>query len=159
MPPSSPRPLVLDTHVWIWIMEGLESALSPSTVRLLEEGAVQGQLVVSAISVWEVAMLEARGRMTLSVPLDEWIRSALTAPGLRVVDVTPEIALESTRLPVTHHGAHHGAHEGAPYGDPADRILMATARVLGGTLVTCDEGILRYAADGHVRTRGGRDFT
>ena len=137
-------PLVLDTHVWIWMLEGVESELSAATVSVIEDAGGRAQVVVSAISVWELAMLEAKGRITLSRSIDEWVRAALTAPGLRLVDLAPEISLESTRLP------------GTPHGDPADRMIIATARVLGGTLITCDDQILSYGAEGHVRVRNGR---
>jgi len=141
---ATPGPLVLDTHVWIWVMEGTTGELSTATVRLIEEAAAGSALVVSAISVWEVAMLEKRGRITLSRSIEEWTRAALTAPGIRLVDLSPEIALESACLP------------GDPHGDPADRIIVATTRVLGGTLVTRHKQILRYASTGHVRARDGR---
>ena len=137
-------PLVLDTHVWIWMLEGVKSELSAATVSVIEDAGGRAELVISAISVWELAMLEAKGRITLSRSIDEWVRAALTAPGLRLADLAPEISLESTRLP------------GAPHGDPADRMIIATARVLGGTLVTCDDRILSYGAEGHVRVRDGR---
>lgn len=135
---------MLDTHVWIWLMEGLRSELSDATIRVIEEAGSRGELALAAISVWELGMLEARGRITLSRSIDEWVRAALTAPGLRLVDITPEIAVESTRLP------------GDPHGDPADRMIVATTRVLGGTLVTCDDQILAYGARGHVSVRNGR---
>jgi PIN domain nuclease of toxin-antitoxin system len=135
---------VLDTHVWIWLMEGLKSELSDATVRVIEEAGSRSELALAAISVWELGMLEARGRITLSRSIDEWVREALTAPGLRLVDLTPAVAVESTRLP------------GDPHGDPADRMIIATTRVLGGTLVTCDEQILAYGARGHLIVRDGR---
>jgi hypothetical protein len=87
---------------------------------------------------WEVAMLEAKGRISLSRPVEDWVRSALRAPGTRLLPLTPEIAIESTRLP------------GSAHGDPADRILIASARVSGGRLATRDRGILDYAGGGHV---------
>ena len=146
-PEPNPAPLVLDTHIWIWLMEGVSGELSAATIRLIDEAATNSALAVSAISVWEVAMLDQRGRVTLSRSIDEWIRMALTAPGIRLVDLSPEIALESARLP------------GEPHGDPADRILVATARVLGGTLITRDKQILRYAVAGHVRARDGKKRT
>ncbi len=137
-------PLVLDTYVWIWLMEGLKSELSSVTVKAIEEAGGHSELALAAISVWELSMLEARGRLTLSRSVDEWVRAALTAPGLRLVDLTPEIAVESTRLP------------GNPPGDPADRMIIATTRVLGGTLITCDDQILTYGASGHLNVRDGR---
>jgi PIN domain nuclease of toxin-antitoxin system len=131
--------LVLDTHVWIWLMEGLEKELSSDAVREIVGASQDGLVCVSAISVWEVAMLEARGRIRLSRSVDEWVRSALRAPGTRLLDLTPDIAIESTRLPAP-----------AP-GEPADRILMASARVEGGRLATRDRAILEYATAGHLR--------
>src|SRR5687768_4419986 len=148
MPKAKSRPqsgpLVLDTHVWIWMLEGVESELSAATIAAIEEAGGRAELVISAISIWELGMLEAKGRITLSRSIDEWVRAALTAPGLRLADLTPEISLESTRLPRSSHG------------DPADRMIVATARVLGGTLVTCDDRILSYGAAGHLRVRDGR---
>lgn len=141
---STSNVLVLDTHVWIWILEGVKTELSPATIRLIEKAAADSALAISAISVWEVAMLEKKGRITLSRSIDEWTRAALTAPGIRLVDLSPEIAIESTRLP------------GEPHGDPADRIIIATARVLGATLITRDEAIVSYASSGHVRIRDSR---
>lgn len=140
----SAGPYVMDTHVWIWVMEGLQSELSSATVNAIEEAGGRGELALSAISVWELGMLEARGRITLSRSIDEWVHAALTAPGLRLVDLSPEIAVESTRLP------------GSPHGDPADRMIIATTRVLGGTLITCDDQILGYGASGHLSVRDGK---
>lgn len=83
-------------------------------------------------------MLEARGRLALSRPVEDWVEDGLTAPGTQLLDLTPEIAMESTRLP------------GKPVGDPADRILIASARVIGARLVTRDRRIREYARDGHL---------
>jgi PIN domain nuclease of toxin-antitoxin system len=125
-------------------MEGAQQELSRATVSLIEGAGGRSELAVSAISVWELAMLEAKGRISLSRSVDEWVAAALTAAGMRLAELTPEIALESSRLP------------GDLHGDPADRMIVATARVLGATLVTCDERILRYGSGGHVRARDGR---
>jgi PIN domain nuclease of toxin-antitoxin system len=131
--------LVLDTHVWIWVMEGLENELSSDAIKEIAAASQRGLVRVSAISVWEVAMLEAKGRIRLSRPVDEWVRSAVRAPGARLLDLAPEIAIESARLP------------GVAPGDPADRMLMASARVEGGRLATRDRAILEYATTGHLR--------
>lgn len=130
--------LLLDTHVWIWIMEGESSLLSPRARGEIATVSQTGTLWMSAISVWEVALLEARGRVSLRQPVGEWIEALLRGPGARLLPVEPEIAVDSTRLP------------GSPHADPADRILMASARVTGSRLVTCDTRILHYASDGHV---------
>lgn len=138
MPDRSAATTVLDTHVWIWVVEGDRSALSARMISAIEDASRSGQVRVSAISIWEVAMLEAKGRITLSRPVEGWVRAALRAPGVRLLPLDPEIAIESTRLP------------GNPQGDPADRILIASARQLGAQLATCDRAILDYSAAGHV---------
>lgn len=135
---------MLDTHVWIWLMEGTDGALAAAAINQIEAAAAESRLVVAAISVWELAMLETKGRITLSRSIEEWTKAALTGPGIQLVDLSPEIALESTRLP------------GTPHGDPADRMIMATARAIGGTVVTCDSHILLYGSAGHVRTLDAR---
>ncbi len=140
---SEPREVVLDTHVWLWLVEGAQQ-LSAAVVDQITEASQRGAVRVSAISVWEAAMLEARGRISLSRPLDDWVRAALRAPGVRLLDLSPEIAIESTRLP------------GGPHGDPADRMLIASARVIGGALATCDARIIEYGRSGHLSVLDGR---
>lgn len=144
MAETLPGPLVLDTHVWIWTVEGIRASLSATAIDDIQHASRAGMLLVSAISVWEVAMLEARGRIALTRPVQEWVRVALRAPGVRLLPLEPDIAVESTRLP------------GQAHGDSADRILMASARVTGGRLATCDGGILRYASDGNLRVLDAR---
>jgi len=130
--------LVLDTHVWLWAVEGATEKMSRPALAAVEDAGRHGRVAVSAISVWEVAMLEARGRISLSRPVEEWVRAALRAPGVRLLELTPEIAVESTRLPAGLHG------------DPADRILAASARMAGGVLATRDRALVEYARLGHL---------
>jgi PIN domain nuclease of toxin-antitoxin system len=130
------RPLLLDTHVWIWMVEGAVTELGHAAQNAVMEAGAAGRVLVSAISVWEVGMLEAKGRIRFSIEVGEWVRRALTAPGVHFSPLTPEVALDSTRLP------------GAVHGDPADRILIATARRVGATLVTRDTKILDYGRQG-----------
>lgn len=138
--PDRPGPLVvLDTHVWIWMVEGDRAALSAPAIDAIERAAKAGAVRVSAISVWEVAMLEAKGTISLSRPVEDWVDAAVHVPGIRLLPLSPEIAIESTRLPAT------------PHGDPADRILMASARHLGGQLATCDRKILEYSEGGQLK--------
>lgn len=106
---------------------------------MFREAAERRSLLVSVISVWEVGMLEAKGRIELFMPCDEWIRRALATPGLALAPLTPEIALDSTRLP------------GDLHGDPADHILVATARRMGARILTKDRRLIGYARQGHVR--------
>jgi len=130
-------PLLLDTHTLIWLMEGA-SRLSRTARKLAEEAAKDGVLRVSAISLWEIATLESKGRLSFDRDCQTWINEMLASPGLHLVPLTPEIAVQSTRLPGTIHG------------DPADRILIATARVLNATLLTADDKILAYAKAGYL---------
>jgi len=88
--------------------------------------------------VWELGMLEAKGRLQLMVPCEQWMREALATPGLTVAPLTPEIALASSRLPEPFHG------------DPADRMIVATARSLGARIPTLDRKILEYGRPRHV---------
>jgi PIN domain nuclease of toxin-antitoxin system len=136
----NPNDLLLDTHVWIWLMDGTAGKLSSATLRKIQAAAGKGRVFVSAISVWEVATLEAKGRLTLSMDCRTWVDRALAAPGVQLATMTPDIAVDSSRLP------------GSIHGDPADRILIATARALNSSLVTRDDQILSYSRKGHVRT-------
>lgn len=135
--------LVLDTHIWIWLLNGNVKRLSSEGLSAIEQASQSAQLGVCAISVWEVGMLEAKGRLRLSKGCLDWVREALSAPGLRLLPLTPEIAIESSRLP------------GRIHGDPADRILAATARILSGTLVTQDLKLLEYGEQSYLSVLQG----
>ena len=134
--------LLLDTHIWIWATNGERARLSPECLAALSETSHRS-LGVSAISVWEVGMLEVKGRIRLSQTCLDWVRQALAAPRLRLVQLTPEIAIESSRL------------LGDIHGDPADRILAATARLLGATLVTQDQQLLKYGDQSFISVMQG----
>lgn len=142
-----PRPgrLILDTHAWIWAVEGMTDHLGAQALAAIEAAARNATLAVSAISVWEVAMLVKRGRLTLATAVPTWIEASLRPPGVRIIPVATAIALDSTQLPDFDH-----------HKDPADRIIIATAR-RHGTLLTCDLELLRWAdAHKHVRVIDGR---
>lgn len=130
--------LVIDTHVWLWL-EADPDRLGEAACTRIEQAARAGRLWVSVMSAWEIGMLVAKDRIRLSMPVDEWVRQASATPGMQMLGLIPEIALESTRLP------------DAPHGDPVDRMLIASARVHNLTLVTADEKILAYAALGHLK--------
>lgn len=131
-------PLLLDTHYWIWMQAGTRRELSRSVEKAIADAAAAGNLLLSVISVWELGLLESKGRVELSTPCEQWVRDALAIPGLSVAPLTPEIALASSRLPEPFHG------------DPADRIIVATARALGARLVTRDSKIREYARKRHL---------
>ncbi len=130
---ASDLPLLLDTHVWIWAAEQREDELPSRVLRLIDAASRRNMVLISAISMWEIAMLVERNRIALSAEPLQWIERASSVPGIEVVGLTPRIAVGSTRLP------------GNPHADPADRILMATARDTGARLVTRDRQIVRYA--------------
>ena len=127
------------THCWIWAQRGLIQQLSRMALQSIKDGERDGNLRISVISIWELAMLEKRGRVALPMNVRTWVEQALSKPGIAVAPLTPEIAIESVHLP------------GEMHGDPADRMLVATARVLGATLVTKDAQLIRYSRQRHVR--------
>ncbi len=129
--------IILDTHVWVWWVSG-DAALSAVHRDLIREQEAIG-IAISPMSCWEVAMLFDRGRLVASVGALEWIERAVKYPGVRLVELSPRIAVDSTTLPGDFHR------------DPADRILVATARALDCPLITADARILEYP---HVRTVG-----
>lgn len=131
--------LLLDTHCWIWAQLGLIQQLSRATLQSIKDAEREGNLRISVISIWELAMLEKRGRLALPMNVRTWVEQALSKPGIAVAPLTPEIAIESVHLP------------GEIHGDPADRMLVATARVLGARLVTKDAQLIRYSRQRHVR--------
>ncbi len=122
--------IVLDTHVWIWWVHG-DPHLTSAQQQILSSNEQTG-LGVSVISCWEIAKLIEHKRLTLPYPTLEWLDQALAYPGMRLLDFTPQIATESTELPGDFHK------------DPADQIIVATARVLGLPLLTADEKIRKY---------------
>jgi PIN domain nuclease of toxin-antitoxin system len=138
------RGVVLDTHVWVWYVENARGRFSRRIEPLIERAVLDGRVAVSAISIWELAELEVHGRIELAMEVRTWVQRALSFPGLRLKALSPSIAIDSTRLP------------GEVHRDPADRILIATARQLGAAIVTCDERILGYARQGHVRVVDAR---
>ena len=127
--------IVLDTHIWVWWVNG-SAELTATQRRHVEDHEGTG-LGVSVISCWEVAKLVELNRLELRCPVAEWIEQALAYPGTRFLYLTPRIAVESTQLPGEFHR------------DPADQMIVATARIRGCALLTADSRILRYP---HVKT-------
>lgn len=119
--------LLLDTHIWLWSVLAPER-LSPRVRRALRDQ--RNELWLSPISVWELTVLSAKGRVVLKEEVATWVSRAISAGPLREAPLTHEISLETTNLQMPHH-------------DPADYFLAATARVLGLTLVTADERLIK----------------
>lgn len=129
---------LLDTHVWIWTQEQPDS-IGAGSRSLLE--TTTDELCVSAVSSLEIARLVAGGLLELRGSLDRWVRSAVDSIEARSIDVDHRVAIEAYELPGRFHK------------DPADRLLVATARLHDLTLVTADERILAYRS---VRTLDAR---
>lgn len=121
--------IILDTHIWVWWVQG-DSKLSPQHQTWIQQYAPQG-LGVSIFSCWEVAKLVEKGRLTLPTAIDEWLETALAYPGIQRLDLTLPIIIESTKLVGFH-------------ADPADQIIVATARIQNCPLLTADQTILAY---------------
>jgi PIN domain nuclease of toxin-antitoxin system len=131
--------LLLDTDIWLWYAQGDASRLSPASVKKLDQAPRGDGLRVSSISVWEVGIQHAKGRIHLSTPLRDWVRRALAPAGISLLPLDTDTAAESTLLP------------GEPHGALADRFLIAAARTNGLVLATRDEAIIEYGDAGHVR--------
>jgi PIN domain nuclease of toxin-antitoxin system len=132
------QPLLLDTCAVIWIAEG--EALADGAMTALDAAHAASVLTyISPITAWEVGLLVARGRLQLLITPQRWFARLFDAPHVRLADMSPDLLIASSFLP------------GEPPRDPADRIILATARDLGAALVTRDRGLLDYGAQGHVR--------
>lgn len=135
--------VLLDTHALVWLVVG-DGQFRLAVRRRIETAAQAQQLWVSAITPWEIGMLVAKGRLVLDRDVMDWLQAALSLPGIRVAPLEPALAVASTRLP------------GELHGDPADRLIVATARHLGATLVTADAALLAYGQLGHVGVLSAR---
>lgn len=127
--------ILLDTHIWVWHVD--ESDRLTERHREIIKAHEADGLAVSVMSCWEVAKLVEYDRLDLDVPMDEWMADALTRPGIHLIDLTPQIAVASTQLPSPFHR------------DPADQIIVATARTYDLEILTTDRKILKYE---HVKT-------
>ena len=128
--------IVLDTHALVWWVAG-DRRLVQAARSAIDKSVAAGEAVlVSAISAWEVGMLVRRGRLALSMPVDEWLLAVQNIEGVSIVPITAEVAVQSINLPGEFHP------------DPADRMIVALARHRNASLITADEKIHRYP---HVR--------
>ena len=130
-------PLLLDTHTAIWLVrnERITREAEEAVNGVHQAG---GTLLVSPITAWEVGRLVSRNRIDLLATPQRWFRGLLSIPDVRLAELSPEILIAASFLP------------GRPPNDPADRILLATARELAATLVTRDREMLAYGERGNV---------
>ncbi len=124
--------LLLDTHIWVWAMNGDVKLLKSFQTAFEKASSMQG-ILISPMSIWEVGMLVEKKRIEIDMDVLDWIEQALDIPRLELSQITPRIAIYSTRL------------VGDVHGDPVDRLLIATAIEENAVLVTCDQKILNFA--------------
>ena len=128
--------IVLDTHAWIWFTSNPE-VLSQKAQRVVEAAVNEKNVLVSSISAWEVALLVKKGRLKLTMDVNDWIAISENLPFIQFIPVSNSIAVKSVSLPEPFHP------------DPADRIIIATALSTGSPIVTKDKKISDYS---HVKT-------
>lgn len=131
--PDFRGPALIDTHIWIWYLDGVEDRIHAPALELLRRCVRGDGLLVSDISAWELGMKAAKGQIRLSPSPAGWVAAAGRRRGLDFLPVDRSTLLAGTSLP------------GEIHGDPADRILMATAALTGLPLVTADHRIVEYA--------------
>lgn len=132
-------PILLDTHVIIWALLKPDE-LSSKVRTIIELAQKEQRLLMSSISLWEIAMLKSKKRINIYEPLKDFLQSIIDIDGIKFIDITAKIAAESVVLTDDFHG------------DPADRIITATAISESATLLTRDEKILSWAQLGNIRT-------
>jgi PIN domain nuclease of toxin-antitoxin system len=123
--------IILDTHAWIWWMTESPN-LSPKAVEAIAQYSVIG---VPSICCWEIAMLVAKSRLKLSLDVQDWLKLSLAHPKIRLLPLSPEIAVLSTRLPTNFHS------------DPTDRLIVATCLTYQVPLLSKDSLIQKW---GHL---------
>lgn len=129
--------LILDTHVLIWYLEGIN--LTQEHIRIIDTAKQNNSLYISAISIWEIAMLSSKAKIVFSIGLNEWVEEVLKIPGLNLLELTIPILIESTALPNYEHK------------DPADRMIISTCRYTNSHLITFDQKIIDYANKGYLK--------
>lgn len=127
---------LLDTHAWIW-WHMMPNKLSKKVKTLIENYDFYDALLLSAISPWEFCKLLEKQKITISCAPEEWLNTALKMPKLQLIPITPKIAYRSTVLPQPFHN------------DPADQLIVATAREHNATIISKDQLIQKYR---HVKT-------
>ena len=122
--------ILLDTHTWFWWVATPE-LLPDNHRKLLDQ--IGDTLAVSMISLWGVALLQSKKRIELPKPIAEWFELATVGSGTNVIDITREVTIEANNLPGVFHK------------DPADRMIVATSRILNSPILTSDDKILKYS--------------
>lgn len=130
--------LLLDSHVWLWLLTGHQDRIPAAVLAELTSADRSTPLAISDATPWELMTKAHRGRLVLALPPATWMTRALVTPGIRLLPLRRAVLLDAATLP-----------DGAPR-DPFDRVIIATARLDGMTLVTADQAIIRWG-----KTTGG----
>lgn len=131
------QPLLWDTHAAIWIYG--KTPIGQKAVDILAAADREGvPSYISPITAFEVGMLASRNRVQLLIRPERWFANLFEIPGVKLAEMSPDLLIASSYLP------------GTPPRDPFDRIIAATARELGATLITRDRALLEYGAQGHL---------
>ncbi|CAN7298399.1 type II toxin-antitoxin system VapC family toxin [Pararhizobium sp. LjRoot235] len=131
--------IVLDTHALIWAVQD-DPRLGKTARDIIDDMTRRSRILIAAITPWEIAMLAEKGRIALGDDVGRWISRALALPGIALAPLEAPISVGSVRLPGNFHA------------DPADRMIVATARFHQVPLMTADQAILSYGAKGHLNT-------
>ncbi|MBI4397983.1 MAG: type II toxin-antitoxin system VapC family toxin [Candidatus Omnitrophica bacterium] len=131
--------ILLDTHIWIWYVSKEIRQIPSAAHAKIVKAEIAGLLRICYFSIWEIGLLEQKGRIHLAMDSLEWVKNAMEQTNASLAPLTPEIIIKSTRLP------------GNLHADPTDRILVATARNIDATLMTRDERIIQYGRQGYVK--------
>ena len=123
--------IVLDTHVWLWWLHD-PARLSPTAAKFIEQEQESGAVILSSISIWEVAVKVQSGKLVIPMDISQWYELAKSYPATVIEPLSPVDAIASTQLPGDFHK------------DPADRMIISLARRLAVPLITCDRKILDY---------------
>lgn len=130
--------IILDTHIWFWVLNKPDN-LSETVITKINSAVREKQVLIAAISLWEISLLAYKKRIFFKEGVTTWLKKALSHPGIMLCPLTVDIAAQSYAIPGTFHG------------DPADRMIVATSKIEHATLFTRDENILRYAKNGHIK--------
>ena len=129
--------IIIDTHILIWWVNGSDTMSLPASTIINDTLSGGGEVIISSISAWEISMLIKKGRLVFNMDVESWLDEVSQIEGVRFIPVDNEIGIKSTILPGEFHK------------DPADRMIVATARKFAVPLVTADEKIINYE---HVKT-------
>ena len=134
--------LLLDTHILIWALTKSDE-LSNEVKEAIKSAKADKNLYLSSISLWEIAMLAQKQRISVYRRIADFLQMIENIRGLNILQITANIAAESVTLP------------GDIHNDPADRIIVASCREISATLLTRDQKILDWANLGHIKILRG----